>query len=103
MPPSRRKATSSVRKVGRKVGGAAKRAAGAITVTPKGGGRRAVKKAVGAVKSDLAKGRQRRAGKLWATGVKADVLAKRNQRKTQKATRSRVAARKRKQSGAGGG
>ena len=99
----RKRVTKATKTVGKKVGAAAKKAAGAITVTPRGGGTRAIKKAVGAVKSDLAKGRQRRYGTLWETGVRADVSAISAQRKKQKATRSRIAARKRKQSGAGGG
>ena len=62
-----------------------------------------VRKAVGALKSDLASGRQRRATKMAATRTKADASAKLAQRKKQKATRSRIAARKRTGRGTGGG
>ena len=52
--------------------------------------------------TDLASGRKRRDAKLRATGTKADASAKLAERKKQKATRGRVAAGKRKRSGAWG-
>ena len=61
------------------------------------------KRAVGTVKGDLASGRDRRDAKLKATKAKASASAKSAQTKKQAATRSRIAARRRKQSGAGGG
>ena len=61
------------------------------------------KRAVDTVKGDLASGRGRRDAKMRATGTKADASAELAQRKKQKATRGRIAARRRKQSGAGGG
>mgnify|MGYP003150502385 CR=1 FL=1 len=62
-----------------------------------------VRKAAGAVTSDVARGKERRATKMAATRTKADASAKLAQRKKQKATRSRIAARKRTGRGTGGG
>ena len=95
------------RRVGKKVRAAARKAVGALksdlktTFTPRKGS--LAKKVAGAVKSDLASGRQRRATKMAATRTKADASAKLAQRKKQKATRSRIAARKRTGRGTGGG
>ena len=60
------------------------------------------KKVASAVTSDLASGRKRRDARMRATGTKADASAKLAERKKQKATRGRVAAGKRKRSGAWG-
>ena len=60
------------------------------------------RKVASAVASDLASGRKRRDARMRATGTKADASAKLAERKKQKATRGRVAAGKRKRSGAWG-
>ena len=61
------------------------------------------KKVATAVKSDLASGRGRRDAKLKATKKRSSLKAAASKSKEQKATRGRIAARRRKQSGAGGG
>ena len=61
------------------------------------------KKLASAVTSDLASGRKRRDAKMKATGSRADASAKLAERKKQKATRGRIAARKRTGRGSGGG
>jgi len=94
------------RRVGKKVGSPARKAARGAIKGISAYGRlegKVIRGAIGAVKSDLASGRQRRATKMAATRTKADASAKLAQRKKQKATRSRIAARKRTGRGTGGG